>query len=714
MSDSQSPLRDLAALARLQGVQTSYADMAQRRRAASPETLLAVLRAMGLGVRRAEEVAEVLRAVRHARAQRGVEPVQVVWRGRESGVPVQLPVYAATGPIRSEWHLEAGEIWRRESRLDQLPEAGRMRVEGELFVRRLLPVPRSLPMGYHQLRIESGKASWTTHVFCAPERCFQDAGQRRAWGLFAPLYAVHSRRSWGAGDFADLDDLITWLARQGGRFLGTLPLLPAFLDRPAEPSPYSPVSRLFWNEFYLHLERVPELAACPRAQRRVRSAEFQHRLHRLRLAPLANFAAQMALKREILETLSQSFFRRPSARRHAFEQFLDAYPQVADYAGFRAVQEERGRAWTEWPARLREGALRDTDAQRARREYHLYVQWLAHEQMTRLSESARCQQVALYLDMPLGTHRDGYDAWRYPDLFARGASGGAPPDPVFTRAQDWGFAPLDPERSRAQGHAYVRACLRHHLEQARMLRLDHVMGLHRLYWVPEGFPAIEGAYVQYPADEFYAMLSIESHRHRSTIVGENLGMVPPAVNRSLDRHGIAGMFVLQAELRAPPRPPLRRIPAQVVASLNTHDMPPFAGFCQGLDIADRHALKLISRSQAASARRLRNRMCHALLRRPRGKAGGDRNDIDADVLFGDAVRHLGASPARWVLLSLEDLWGETAPQNTPGTSKERVNWRRKARLSFEELRRNPRWQALLAELQRRRQGRSVGCRVGER
>jgi 4-alpha-glucanotransferase len=205
--------------------------------------------------------------------------------------------------------------------------------------------------------------------------------------------------------------------------------------------------------------------------------------------------------------------------------------------------------------------------------------------------------VELYLDMPLGAHGDGYDVWRYRELFALGASGGAPPDPVFTQGQDWGFAPVHPQRSRERGHAYLRAYLRHHLRHAGMLRIDHVMGLHRLYWVPRGQPASQGAYVTYPAEEVYAMLSIESHRHQAVIVGEDLGTVPPEVSRSLKRHAVGGMFVAQYEFCLPPKPVLRPVPRNVVASLNTHDMPPFHAYWRGLDIEDRRALGLIKRSE---------------------------------------------------------------------------------------------------------------------
>ena len=701
---STAPLRSLA---RLHGVQSGYLDMAGHPRHASTDALLAVLRTLGVPVEGMRDVPAALRAARRVRALQVGEPVHVAWQGQATAVPLRLPESAARGPVAWEWRLEDGEVRRHETRLERLPVRGAARFDGTRFVTVSVPVPSRLPQGYQRLVVEGELGRFETWVFRAPVRCFEPPASPGHWGVFTPLYALHSERSVGAGNLADLAELMTWVGAQGGGFVGTLPLLAAFLDAPCEPSPYSPASRLFWNEFYLDLASVPELASCPAARRLLQSADFLESRRKLGEAALVDYATQMALQRRVLEALSRSFFAQPSARRDAFEQFLRDHPHATDYAGFRAVREQRGEPWTHWPERLRRGDLRDADGRASVRQYHLYVQWLAHEQMAQLSDQARRRGVELYLDMPLGTHRDGYDTWRYQELFALQASGGAPPDPVFTQGQDWGFAPMHPQGSREQGHAYVRAYLCHHLRHARMLRFDHVMGLHRLYWVPAGCPASQGAYVTYPAGELYAMLSIESHRHRAVIIGENLGTVPPEVDRSLRRHGVSGMFVVQYEVQPPPRPALRPVPARVVASLNTHDMPPFAAFWEGLDLADRLALRLLRRGDLARERRLRDRVRRSLVRflRRGGCLAGDGTPPQA---VGPALlRHLGASEALWVLVNLEDLWLETESQNTPGTTGERVNWRRKARLSWARLREDPGVRQTLADLNRaRRLGRS--------
>ncbi|HKX63234.1 MAG TPA: 4-alpha-glucanotransferase [Verrucomicrobiae bacterium] len=668
--------RALSQLARISGVQPNYVDATGRLQTIGIEALMDVLHTLGVELERAEDAPNVLRQIRQRNARRFLEPVHVIWKGRLAHIPVRLPASSSNDLIRCCWQLESGESKHVEIRAMENRPGRTLQ----------LPAPRDLPIGYHRLTVENAQAWAEAHIFCAPERCY-DAGQRsRGWGVFAPHYALHSGRSWGSGDFTDLADFISWIAKQGGRFFGTLPLLPQFLANPCEPSPYSPVSRLFWNDFLIDIASVPEFEANAGARRIAESPSFLGKLAALRELRQVDYRKQAELKRKILEKLARSFFSRSSPRRQELAEFLRDNPRLSDYALFRAVHEERGVSWQDWPERMRQGKLSGRNCRPALHQYHVYVQWLANEQMTKLSQAAHRSQVDLYLDVPLGTHRDGYDTWRYQDTFAHEASGGAPPDPVFTKGQDWGFAPIHPARSRESGHAYLRLCLQHHLRQARMLRFDHVMGLHRLYWIPRGKPADQGAYVAYPADEFYAMLSIESHRHKAAIVGENLGTVPLEVNRAIARHRVSGMFVAQYELR-PRVPPLRRMGAREVVGVNTHDMPPFAAFWRGLDIDDRIELGLIPQQDRARHHGERNRLRQSLVRFLRKRRFLEGDTSDPAAVYQGLVRHFGRSAARWLVLNLEDFWMETVSQNTPGTTTERVNWRHKARYGIEDLKR---------------------------
>jgi 4-alpha-glucanotransferase len=471
--------------------------------------------------------------------------------------------------------------------------------------------------------------------------------------------------------------------------VGTLPLLAAFLDEPCDPSPYAPASRLFWNEFYIDVTRVPELKTCAAARVLLESGDVQRELEALRSSPLIDYGRQMSLKRKVLEELARYFFVDMAERRDAFQRFVKEYPQVEDYARFRATGERQGTPWPSWPPRLRDGVLQEEDYDEAARRYHLYVQWVAHEQITSLSEQTRAAGVNAYFDLPLGVHAYSYDVWRERDAFALDVSGGAPPDVVFTKGQNWGFPPLHPEAIREQGYRYVVGYLRHQLQHTGLLRIDHVMGLHRLFWIPKGLEPREGVYVRYPAEELYAVLNLESHRHRAEVVGENLGTVPAYVNATMARHNIKQMYVVQYELNPKARRVLRPLPRGSVASLNTHDMPLFAAYWQGLDIEDRRELGLLNSRGAEIEQKSRRTLERALKRFLKRQRWLDSPSPRPQGFLRGCLAFLSASPAQVVLINGEDLWLETQPQNVPGTHDERPNWRRKARHSVEALREMP-------------------------
>jgi 4-alpha-glucanotransferase len=282
-------------------------------------------------------------------------------------------------------------------------------------------------------------------------------------------------------------------------------------------------------------------------------------------------------------------------------------------------------------------------------------------------------------------NRDGYDVWRERNVFALEASGGAPPDAFFTKGQNWGFPPLQPDGLRDQGYRYYIQCLRHHLQHAKMLRIDHVMGLHRLYWIPHGFASTEGVYVHSRAEEFYAIISLESHRHRAQVIGENLGTVPPYVNAAMARHNIFGMQVNQFLVSADPRQALEVISRGIVASLNTHDTPTFAGFWNGADIRDRNELGILSSMEAEFLYRERAGQCERLIQELISLGELDPGSRDLMAILRAWLFRLAGTNASLLLVNLEDLWLETEPQNVPGTWEERPNWRRKARLALEQI-----------------------------
>jgi len=375
---------------------------------------------------------------------------------------------------------------------------------------------------------------------------------------------------------------------------------------------------------------------------------------------------------------------------------------VESYARFRATHEKLRTPWQSWPQPLREGILNEGDYDEQARRYHLYGQWLANQQIQALSKSARRENLQLYFDLPLGVHPNGYDVWHERSLFVPHLSAGAPPDAVFTKGQNWEFPPLHPERIREQGYHYTIAYLRHHLQHAGILRIDHVMGLHRLFCIPNGMEASEGTYIRYRDEELYAILALESHRNQAILVGEDLGTVPTYVRSKMAHHKVHRMYVVQYELASNSVRTLPPVPHNVVASLNTHDMYPFASFWHGLDIEDRLALGLLDKRDAELERKARRSTKRATVRFLQNEGLLKRRATDTKAVLRASLAFLSGSRARIVVVNLEDLWLETQPQNVPGTGEERPNWRRKARYSFEAFCQLPEVNDILREIDRLR------------
>jgi 4-alpha-glucanotransferase len=681
---SPAELRLLHQLARLYRVQTVYSDVSHRRRRAPVAALLAVLKELGAPLATLKDVPSAWREKQQELWRRPLEPVTVARAGQPPLIKIRLPSSLATAALSGHLTLENGQP--QEWRGADLPIVEAAEVEGANYIVKKLALPDGLPIGYHRFTMELPGGCQETLVIIAPTKAYlppKESGSR-IWGVFLPLYALQTKTSWGSGDFADLEAMMAWCAKIGGRVLATLPLLPTFLGEEAfEPSPYLPVSRRLWSEFYLDISRVPELERCPEAKARLASSAFQKELEALRRLPLVDYRRQMALKRQILEQLCQCLFAEAYDRLEALNRFADDNPLAAEYACFRATGEKQGATWRSWPQRLREGNLKAGDYREEDRRYHLYVQWLAQQQLQALAQTARQRDLKLYLDLPVGVHPDGFDVWREQAIFAGEVSAGAPPDAVFTSGQKWYFPPLHPEKIRERGYGYFIAYLRHHLRRAGILRIDHVMGLHRLFWIPKGLEASQGVYVRYPAEELYSILALESHRHKTIIVGENLGTVPPEVKPAMTRHGLYRLYVLPYELALDRRAALKSIPRRSVASLNTHDMPPFTSFWEGRDIKQRLGLGLLNKTEAQREDRERRAIKKELVGFLSKKGWLKPTELDTGSALNACLTLLTTSRAQVVLVNLEDLWLETRPQNIPATEGKNLNWRGKASYNFE-------------------------------
>ncbi len=659
---------------------------------------LAALRALRAPVNSISDIPSAMQSRQQELRDGIMEPVLVAWDGKLETISLRRP--AETRTVGAECMLEDG------SGFDVRP------VGAEKGPQVSLQIDRTLPPGYHHLLVRAGNHTPNSLIISAPKRAYLAAGFNARWGVFMPLYALRSREGWGAGSYTDLGRLTGWVKERGGSAIGTLPLLAAFLDKPFEAGPYRPASRLFWNELYIDVTAAPEYAvcesaacesaACECARAVAMSPAFQDAIARQRRRQFVDYRGVMALKRRVLEEMARHFFSVESAHRREFDEFTKKRPEVELYARFRAALEKQGKPWPRWPAGQRDSEIDPGDSGIDASNYHLYVQWLAEEQL-RLA-AAHGGDGMLYLDLPLGTHPYGYDTWRYRDVFINGASTGAPPDTVFTRGQDWTFPPLHPDAIRDTGYEYVIASLRHSMRHAAMLRIDHVMGFHRLYMIPRNVEPSQGVYVRYHPEEMYAIVNLESHRNRCVVVGEDLGIVPREVRSSMSRHSLQRMYVMYYELAAdsprllsPPRP-------QTVASLATHDMPPFAAFWSGQDIAERRKYGVISAATAREERARRRVVKERLIEFLR-EQGLLKGKADAVTVLQACLVYLASSPSRFVTVNLEDLWLETHTQNIPSTTKEHPNWRFKTRYDLETLCQMPAVMSILSYVNRLREDR---------
>lgn len=688
MSAATSPeLRALEECARLYKIETSFKNGLGKRQQAPPESVMAALRALGAEIARPRDAAAAILRRTEADLTGPLPPAHVAWDGRARPLALRMPASRLARAIKLELVLEDGETRAWGAKPSDLKVMEDYRVGRAEWSARELKLPPDLPRGLHRLRVSFGSENLESLIISAPGRLdLEGKGLDRTWGAFIPTYALRTERDWGAGDFTDLSNLADWIAGMGGGVVATLPFMAAFLgERPHAYSPYSPASRLYWNEFYVDPERAPEFEVCAEARRLVRSAEFQREMRRLRETDQVQYAEVMALKRRALEPLARHFFEKAAPeRREALAKLERDWPGLEDYARFRAVGERLNAPWSEWPTAMSDGKIGKDQFDPAARDYHIYVQLLADEQIAAMAAQARARGPGLYLDMPLGTHPDGYDAWREPGIFARTMNAGSPPDLFFPLGQNWGFPPGHPEAMRRAGYGYWIELLRRQFRHAGILRIDHVMGLHRLYWIPQGAAADQGVYVHYHAEDLYATLLLESARAGAVVVGEDLGTVPPYVRAMMKKRGLLRMYIMPWETNPKARPSVKPPAPDTIASLGNHDMPPFAAFVEGTDIPGRVEARVLAPGLAEGERAGRERLRAALGRDLKAAKLLDPKRQEIEGLMVGATMALAAGPARVALVNLEDLWLETRPQNTPGTGPELPNWKNKSARTLEE------------------------------
>jgi 4-alpha-glucanotransferase len=532
-------------------------------------------------------------------------------------------------------------------------------------------------------------------------RCYQPPilDTQKCWGLSIQLYTLRSERDWGMGDFADLVELIELAAPLGCNVIGLNPLHALFPADPQHCSPYSPSSRLFLNILYVAVDAIPEFATCPAMQGLWSQASFQAALTALRATDTVMYEQVAALKLCALRLLYDDFratqLPTRSQRAQSFRQFVtQGSNSLHLHAVFDALDAHlRAQyigGWQHWPDEFQAPHSPAVQSFIAQHEYEveffLYAQWVAFEQLASAQQRARAagMHIGLYGDLAVGANPSGSEVWSNQSLYVQGAAVGAPPDPLALSGQDWGIPPINPHALREQGFAPFIELLRVNMQSVGALRIDHVMSLFRLWWVPRGFGAMHGVYVHYPLDELVARLVEESTRARCLVIGEDLGTVPDEVRRAMAQRRLFHYKVLLFEKHGDGRfKSPREYFQHALATATTHDLPPLRAWWQGDDLALRDRLGLYP--SADTAHQLHNERAndrHAMLRALRDAGLWHWQEHEPLPEFSVALAraihlYLGESYTALVLVQLEDLIGMTDPVNVPGTHTEHANWQRK-------------------------------------
>ena len=649
----------LTALANAAGIDAEYTNFKGEPTRASDESVRAALEALLISPDDSASLANIQRA-----KWAEVVPNVVIGFGGVIVVPFNVAA-AVDGTWECVVTTEGGRTWIEQGRLYDLPADSHGEHGGVLWcTRRATLRLADNEFGYHTGKWRCSGAEGEAFAIAAQQRAWGAPGEgARRWGVFAPLYGLASTASGQCGDLGSMRQLADAVAKRGGKYVATLPMLAAFLDEPCHFSPYSPASRLYWNELYLDLAPLAAMVGAPPPA-----------------APpivpgLIDYKTQYHWRRHALDPIARALLADRGAEIDAWAAETGAY----DYAAFRAIGETQRAGWRDWPILLRDAPPSINSradaiafgADSAHVNTHVVAQWAMQQQLDALAK----HDVQLYVDLPVGVNCDAYEVWRHRDLFLTTLSAGAPPDPLFLGGQNWGLPPLSPAALRRDRYRYFLRCIRHHMRVAGMLRIDHVMGLFRLYCVPEGRPATDGVYLRYPSDELLAIVVLESHRNHCAVAGEDLGTVPPHVRPAMQRHGMFRLHVGQWFFPTTPGAAPEPSPHEAIASLNTHDTATFAGWWRGGDIDDRRDLGLITEAQDAAERHTRESEKRALL--AFAAATHDDHLTEVERAMVAATEDLARGPAEVMLISLDDLALEPVPHNVPGTSTERPNWQRR-------------------------------------
>lgn len=717
-------------LANLRGVGAAYHNYRGELQYFSIETKAGILEAMGCPTDDDGKLAEAIAQAEAARWRKFLPPVATA-RGPRVGFDINVTAREFGATIVWRVLFESGSRLDGATSTADCAEVWRGEVAGSWITRRRFELAVDLPAGYHEFEARiSGGSSEHCLLIISPPKCFEPttiiAGQK-LWGIATQLYSLRSRNNWGIGDFRDLELLIRWAAAHGAGFIGLNPLHALAPADPERSSPYSASSRHFLNVLYIAVPAVPEFQGCLAAQARMADAATVNRLQGLRVRQHVDYRGVADLKFDILALLYQDFrdkhLATGSERSRKFNEFVAARGRSLQlHACFDALDRffraTRGCAsgWMSWPQEYRDvdgsAAARFALEHPAEVEFYAYLQWLAHEQLVKAQALTHelGMPIGLYGDYAVGANPAGSETWVDQASYSLGAEIGAPPDPLALKGQGWGIPPQDPAVLQARRFQGFVRLVRDNMHYYGALRLDHVMSLCRLWWVPAGCAATQGAYVHYPLQQLLTVVALESARSSCLVVGEDLGVVPDEMRQAMPEFGLYHYKVLLFEkISGRFRRPDEFV-TRALATATTHDMPTLRSYWEARDIELRRRLHLYPsidvENDVVRERDQDREMLLAALREQGLNPAEPKAPLDPYTAeLGHALHlYLARSATALVALQIEDLLGMIDPVNVPGTDREYPNWQRKVTVDLEDIVARADLAAQLAEINRARCG----------
>lgn len=706
-------------LAEIVGFHASYTGTFGEKVFAKDEARRALLKAMGFAL----DDASLLNAITKLRQAQWLNPLPVVHIAKFEDeiqiIKISLPI---TEGVALRWYISAQENTEQgasdvsgEQSLADLQFLDEMKIDNMQYYQFNFVLPK-LALGYYQLTIKYGDIIASCPLIFAPKTCYspQEASANKVWGFTAQLYSLRSHQNWGIGDFSDLAKLVELSAEQQVSTIGLNPLHPLYQNNPAHRSPYSPSTRCFLNPIYIDVTQVENFKDCQLAQDKVASDEFQQLLKQIKISRLVDYPLVAQLKFDVMALLFDDFLLNQTPVQQAMlmqfnefkvQQGLDLYL----FATFDALYEHfngldpHSYGWQDWPLAFQQPhteAVQQFQKTHAKRiDYFCFVQWVAYQQLSAVAQCAQDKKMAigLYLDLAVGCDGSGFDVWSDKAGYVAGASIGAPPDNMNALGQNWGLTPMNPVALQQQGYQPLIKALRSSMQYAGAIRIDHILGLMRQYWVAPSMRADEGIYISFPWHDILRIIALESRRNQCVVIGEDLGNVPDGFSETIQNAGLLSFKVLffeRWESGLYKRP--ENFPSQSIVTIATHDTATLSGWWQGRDLEWRQQLNLYPSQAAAEA----EHNARAGERQNLIAALNDLQVIDMSKLppqnpalinseLTVAVqKYLAASPSHIQLIPIEDALELPEQVNIPGTIDEHPNWLQKLPVSLEEF-----WQA---------------------